>query len=217
MSYINDTIIEYIKDVISQKIFYYPISELKTKTNIYNEAPEKVFDNPIIVDCLVGQPEWKNTDTKFGLEQTATLEIFVQAKDLLNKKLTLMEGDYFTYGDSTYEIITLVNMNNMYGLEEYDRSFKLIGKLSRIGEFRAKIFNPTKQSGDGFENDNGIQKVFEQQRGLPENIDGITNDKRETRERLGDDLPEIALGEGPRRIEPDEKNKSSKFRYEKYQ
>jgi hypothetical protein len=151
------------------------------------------------------------------LEQTATLEVFIQAKDLLDKQLKLMEGDYFTYGDSTYEIITLLNMNNMYGLEEYERSYKIIGKLARIGEFRAKIFNPSKTNSSEFDQDTGIQKVFEQQRGLAENIEGITNDKREARERIGsEDLPEIALGEGPRRSEPDEKNKSTKFRYEKY-
>ena len=54
MNFISDITKEVIKDVNGQKIMYFPISELKTKAHdVYNEALEKVFDNPVSIDALV--------------------------------------------------------------------------------------------------------------------------------------------------------------------
>ena len=54
INFINDIGKEVVKDVIGQKIFYFPISETKTKIHdVYEEAPEKIFENPIEINCLV--------------------------------------------------------------------------------------------------------------------------------------------------------------------
>ena len=45
---VNDLTKELIKDVIGQKIYYYSISQSKTKINeLYDEAPEKIFETPL--------------------------------------------------------------------------------------------------------------------------------------------------------------------------
>ena len=47
IDFISDVTKEIVKDVIGQKIYYYSISVLKTKVHtVYEEAPEKVFENP---------------------------------------------------------------------------------------------------------------------------------------------------------------------------
>ena len=58
LNFISDLTKEVVSDVIGQKIYYYPISEIKTRTHdVYNESPEKVYDNPLEVHALVDSPE----------------------------------------------------------------------------------------------------------------------------------------------------------------
>ena len=59
IAFINDITKEVIKDIIGQYIFYYPISTLKTQIHpIYEEAVDKIFENPIKFEVLAGQPSW---------------------------------------------------------------------------------------------------------------------------------------------------------------
>lgn len=207
VDYFNDIAKEVIKDIVGQSIIYWPVSTLKTKIHpVYNEAVKKIFESPIRVDALVGQPQWETKMTTFGPEQQNTLEVFLQARDLLQKGLEISEGDYFTYGNDAYEIVSCLNMNNFFGQVEHDVSFKLIGKLARPGEF-----NPQKFFKPDVETSPSTPTPFEQQRGVPENRDGPTGDIRDVRERLGDDLPSPALGEGPRRVDVDSTLKANKL------
>lgn len=197
IDYFNDLAKEFIKDIVGQAIIYWPVSTLKTKIHpVYNEAVKKIFENPIKVDALVGQPQWETKMTSFGPEQQNTLEVFLQARDLAQKGLEISEGDYFTYGDNAYEIVSCVNMNNFFGQVEHDVAFKVIGKLARPAEFNPqKFFKPDVETTP--------PAPFEQQRGVTENMEGPTGDIRDVRERLGDDLPPPALGDGPRRVDVD--------------
>jgi hypothetical protein len=205
IDYINDITKEFIKDIVGQSIIYWPVSTLKTRVHpVYNEAVKKIFENPIKVDALVGQPTWETKMTSFGPEQYNTLEVFLQARDLVQKGLQVSEGDYFTYGDNAYEIVSCVNMNNFFGQVEHDISFKVVGKLARAGEFNPqKFFSPTTETTP--------PTSFEQQRGLSENSEGPTGDIRDVSVRLGDDMPAPALGEGPRRVGVDSSLKANKL------
>lgn len=51
--------------------------------------------------------------------------------------------------------------------------------------------------------DNSVTKVWQQQRGLTENIEGQTLDRRQMRDRLAEDMAPIALEEGARIINVD--------------
>jgi hypothetical protein len=207
IDYFNDIAKEVIKDIIGQAIIYWPVSTLKTKVHpVYNEAVKKNFENPIKVDALVGQPQWETKMTQFGPEQQNTLEVFLQARDLAQKGLEIAEGDFFTYGDNAYEIVSSVNMNNYFGQVEHDVAFKVIGKLARPGEF-----NPQKFFKPDAETIIPTPTPFEQQRGISENTEGPTGDIRDVKERLGDDLPAPALGEGPRRVDVDSTLRANKL------
>ncbi len=200
---INHWTAEFIKDVNGQKVYYFPVSAIKTKVHsVYNESQKKIFDNPIEIDAIVGQPEWSAVQTQFGVEQTATLEVHIQYRDLLDKGITIVEGDFIKYGGFFYEINSFVNSNNIFGHEDYDVGYKLMAKLARAVQFsgpNATGYAPEEQGVD-FKT-SAEQKVFEQTRGLPENSFGQTGDKRQVLERLKDEMPEIALGEGPRRVD----------------
>jgi hypothetical protein len=205
IDYFNDIGKEVIKDIIGQQVIYWPVSTLKTKIHpVYNEAVKKIFENPIKVDALVGQPNWETRMTSFGPEQVNKLEVFIQARDLAQKGLEVSEGDYFTYGDQAYEIVSALNLNNFMGQVEHDVGFKITGILARAGEFDPqKFYKPDVETSP--------PAPFIQQRGLPENEEGPTGDVRDVRERLGDDLAPIALGTGPRKVDVDTSLKANKL------
>ena len=48
INFINDLAKELVKDIAGQKIYYFPISEVKSRVHdIYEEAIDKIFDDPI--------------------------------------------------------------------------------------------------------------------------------------------------------------------------
>jgi len=212
IQFINDITKEVIKDIVGQFIVYFPITTLKTRVHpIYEEAVKKIFENPIKLDVLAAQPKVTNKYFQFGMEQITTLEVFVQARDLIDKGFTVNEGDFFVYGTQVYEVSNFTYLNNLYGQVEYEVGYKILGNPARIGEFDPEIFvNPTKDSIETYIQKN-VQKEFVQQRGLPENKEGTTGDFREMRDRLTEDMPDIALGEGPREVTVDESKKASTF------
>jgi len=216
IQFINDLTKEFVKDVVGQFIYYYPISAMKTQIHpIYDEAIEKVFLTPIKLDVLADQPNWETKYNVWGNEQVNKLELFVQVRDLLDKGYTVSEGDFFLYGDAVYEVLSAVNINNIFGQVEYDVGIKVEGKIVRKGQLDLNIFKLMLADAGIKYADNTVQQVWQQQRGLEENVDGPTGDRREMRERLGEDMEEIALGEGARIVNIDSESTNPEHEPEK--
>lgn len=199
VQFINDLTKEFIKDVAGQFINYFPVSSIKSSVHkVYNESLQKIFENPIAIPALVGQPEYSSKTTNFGPDVEAKIEVLIQYKDLQDKGVVLSEGDFFSYDDIFYEILTFTNAGkNIFGLAEYNVSWKITARNARLNQLDVPNLPPPRLSPDD------IQRVFEQQRGLPITNDGQeTGDVREMRERLKNDMAPIALGTGQRRVEP---------------
>ena len=176
IDYISDLTKEVTKDIIGQKIYYYTVREDLTDVHdVYEEAPEKVFNPPVELDALVEwQPETFKTD-RFGSEETAKIEVYLHARDLLDKDFKVRSGDYFSYGELFFEITSVIADKNVYGQVEHQTGFKVAGKQARKGQINIKPIGPTSESIDS---DDAVQKTFVQQRGLEENSLGKTNDVR---------------------------------------
>ncbi len=176
IDYISDVTKEIVKDVIGQKIYYYPISDTKTKIHeIYRESPEKVFDNPIEINCLVEYQETEVTTNRFGTDEFYNISAFVQNRDMIDKGIQLYVGDFFSYGTLFFEVIQVIILDNIYGQAEYTAGVKLVGKEARKSQFTAKLFGPTDEA---YSDPDATQKTFIQQRGFAENAEGPTGDKR---------------------------------------
>lgn len=177
INFISDITKEFIKDIVGQKIYVYPINELKTVTHgVYNESLKKVFDNPIIVDALVDNNFQQDTKiTTFGVDTQFKLEVFVQYRDLVEKGVNLSIGDFFSFSDIFYEVTELQVMRNIYGLPEHKDGVKLIGTKAREGQIDAMLLGPTDIK---YSDPDAVQTKFVQQRGESENSEGVTNDKR---------------------------------------
>jgi hypothetical protein len=178
LNFISDITKEYIKDIIGQFIYYYPISEIKTLNHdIYNESIEKVFDNPIKIEAHIGQPVQADTTGKIGYEQNWTLEVFIQHRDMLDKSINISVGDFFTYGSVTYEIVAAAFVRNIFGQVEHIDGIKLTGQNVRESQFKVpKIGGPTSQD---YNDPDAVQDEFVQQRGFENNRQGPTADKRD--------------------------------------
>jgi hypothetical protein len=207
IQFINDLTKEFLVDLAGQFILYMPLSTLKSAIHpVYDEAPEKIFDNPIRIPASVGQPEWVSKNTAFGPQLECNLEVLIQVKDLDDKKITPSEGDMFMFDDTVYEVLSLVNTNNIFGLAEYELAWKITAKSARLSQLDS---NAIKNLPKTALNPGDTQQTFEQQRGLAVTSDGqTTGDVREMRERLGGNMAEIALGTGPRKVAPNERTEN---------
>jgi len=191
---------EFMKDINGQFIYYYPVSTIKTSTNqIYEESIRKIFERPIKIDVMADQSKRENAVGNFGTyQQKATIEMHFHLKDLRDKQINLSLGDFFVYGDETYEIADLYETNNVFGQEEYKYELMVIGQMVGSGQFEIKALTQYLIDGRTFQEHS--PKEFIQQRGLEVTEEGETKDIRELREQLGDQLAEVALGEGPRKV-----------------
>lgn len=178
LNFISDITKELVKDVVGQRIYYYAINEIKTLTHeVYNEAVRKVFDNPIIIDCLIDSNF--QTDTKidqFGIDPHFKLEVFIQYRDLVDKGITLSIGDFFSFSDVFYEVTERHFMRNIYGMPEHKDGVKLVGIKARDTQFKALTLGPTDIARPEAD---AVQTTFHQQRGQAVNAEGPTGDVRD--------------------------------------
>lgn len=177
INFINDISKEVIKDVIGQKIYYFPISEIKSNVHdIYEESPEKIFDNPIEIDCLVKYTEPEIRTNQFGFEKYFSVEAYIQSKDLLDKGIEILEGDFFSYGSVFFEVTQAPASEVIMGQIEHGRFITVKGKQSRKGQFVSRVFGPTS---DRYSDSDAVQDTFVQQRGQENNKLGETADVRD--------------------------------------
>jgi len=177
IDFFNDTVKELIKDVAGQKIYYYPISVTKTKVHeIYEESPEKIFDDPLEIECFV---KWESPETstnRFGIEYKSKITCYVQSRDMIDKEIKLEEGDFFSFGPKFFEVTSVVPETVVHGQVEYKMGLMIKGVQARKSQFESKIFGPTDEK---YSDDDAVQKDFVQQRGFADNRLGPTGDSRD--------------------------------------
>jgi len=184
---ISDITKEIIKDVVGQKIYYYRVrTEVTEIHDVYEEAINKIFDHPIELESQVVWMPNETRTNRFGSEEYSSIEVFVHYRDLIDKDIAVTEGDYFSYGDTFFEITSLQWQNNIYGEIEYTTGIKLVGKQARKGQIDVEPHGPTDE---GYGDDDAIQETFVQQRGFSENSEGQTGDKRALIEQGKVELP----------------------------
>lgn len=176
IDYISDLTKEIVKDVIGQKIYYYSISMTKTKVHeVYEEAPEKIFENPIELDAMVNWTPEEIKTNQFGSEENYSIEVFIHYRDILDKGIEVSEGDFFSFGSVFFEITSTKWDKNIYGQVEYKTGIKLTGNQARKSLFKTKVLGPTSE---GDSEKDAVQDTFVQQRGYDRNRLGDTGDTR---------------------------------------
>jgi hypothetical protein len=196
LNFINDIMKEVVKDVIGQKIYYYSISEIKSRVHdVYEEAPNKIFENPIEIDALVKYSGQEVKTNRFGSEEYYNIECYIQERDLIDKQIDVREGDFFSYGETFFEIIKAPRSDVIFGQIEHKSYVTVSGKQARKGQFITKVFGPTSEA---YSDPDAVQSTFVQQRGFEENRLGKTGDVRDL-QRTGVLDPPLT---GPAEVSP---------------
>lgn len=177
----NDLSKELDKDVVGQKVYYYRVREDLTNVHdVYEEAVDKVFDPPVEIECKVDWQPANVVTNKYGSEKNYSIEIYFHSRDLLDRDITVREGDFFSYGDVFYEIVSIYTNTQVYGQVEHQMGIKAVGKQARVGKI---AFTPLGPTGEEYTDDDAIQETFVQQRGFAENKLGPTGDQRDLQRR----------------------------------
>lgn len=193
---IADLTKEVIKDVAGQKVYYYRVREdLSDVHEVYEESPNKVFDPPVEIEARVEyQPEEFRTN-QFGTETYYTINVFFHERDLIDRDIEVRTGDYFSYGDTFFEITSAVVESNVYGQIEHSVGVKVVGTQARLGQIDLAPIGPTSER---YTDEDAVQETFVQQRGASTNKLGPTDDKRQLQEDGKLDAP----SEGPVEVSP---------------
>ena len=205
IDFISDLTKEITKDVRDQKIYYYKVREELTNIHdVYEEAPEKVFDPPVEVQAMVEwEPEEVRTN-RFGAEEFYTISVYIQMRDLIDRGFEVASGDYFSYGTIFFEITSVIVDKTIFGQIEHKTGFKITGKQAREGQIDKFAIGPTSED---INEEDSVQEEFVQKRGLEENRLGPTGDKRALIEDGKLDPPE----EGPAEVKKDTGSIKSSF------
>ena len=111
---------EVIERVIGQTVIYYPISLEHTNFHdIYGEAIDKNFLDPIRVYAMVKYESQTTRTTNYGVDRIEKISVAFHKRRLAeDQDLFVREGDFIQYGEHFYEILSLVEPKWLYGQVE---------------------------------------------------------------------------------------------------
>ena len=132
---VNDEIIE---RVVGQTIVYYPISLEHTNFHdVYGEAVDKNFLNPVRVYAMVKYESQNTTTTPLGVDRIEKISVMFQKRRLTeDQDLFVREGDFIQYGNHLYEILSLTEPKWLFG--QVDSKFEIAASCVRA---RESLFN----------------------------------------------------------------------------
>lgn len=128
---VNDEVIE---RVVGQSIVYYPISLEHTQFHeIYGEAVQKNFLDPIRVYAMVKYNSESTTTTPLGVDRIEKITVSFHKRRLTeDQNVFVREGDFVQYGEHFYEILTLSEPNWLYG--QVESRFEITAECVRARE-----------------------------------------------------------------------------------
>ena len=109
---------ELLKDIIEQEIGYYKLSLTDTQANIYGESTEKVYLDPVKLNCLI---------TRGDLGREASFA-FIR-EDLVDANTVPEVGDIVLWQEDYYEVDTVrenqlfLGRDKSYNIESYGANF----------------------------------------------------------------------------------------------
>lgn len=131
-SFVRSISRELIHKIISTEVEVYQLSLSDTTTNIYNEARQKTYFNPIRVGCTI-QNEGKTAagdDSQLDFSRLVTFSFL--RDDLVDISLVISEGDII-FWDGKYFEADVVNASQYWTQRNPDQYTP--NNLQEVGEF----------------------------------------------------------------------------------
>lgn len=127
---------ELVNDIISQQVGYYKVVLNNTPSNIYNEAPQKTYVGPILLNCLIERGDFEAPVNESGPDVRREVKFRFLKDDLINVNLYPEIGDIILYNEAYYEADNvnenqlILGKDNLYayseGLENFGNDYSVI-------------------------------------------------------------------------------------------
>jgi len=120
---------ELLSDVIEQEILYYKLSLEQTQVNIYGEGMDKIFWEPVKLNCLITRGDQVNTPDDFGPDLTRESSFVFLREDLTLVNVVPEVGDIILWHENYYEVDNTVEnqlflgKDNSYNFTQYGPDF----------------------------------------------------------------------------------------------
>lgn len=121
---------ELLQDIIEQEIGYYKLSLNDTQANIYGEATEKVYLNPVKLNCLITRGDQVISVDEFGPDLGREASFAFIREDLVDANTVPEVGDIILWHEDYYEVDTVRENQLFMGR---DKSYNLTNYGSRFG------------------------------------------------------------------------------------
>ena len=107
---------ELINNIIEQKVGYYKINLDKTQANMYGESSKKIYNDPVLLNCLIDRGDTAPKTDDFGMDITRDMKFRFLRDDLAGIDLSTelpADGIGFTY-NIVPEVGDVILWNNDY-------------------------------------------------------------------------------------------------------
>ena len=120
---------ELLKDIVEQEIGYYKLSLDDTQANIYGEATDKVFLDPIKLNCFITRGDQVIDVDEFGPDLNREASFAFIRQDLVDANTVPEVGDIVFWQEDYYEVDTVrenqlfLGRDSSYNLTNYGSKF----------------------------------------------------------------------------------------------
>jgi|TARA_R100000030_G_scaffold20925_1_gene15058 hypothetical protein len=120
---------EILKDIVEQEVGYYKLSLTDTQANLYGEAVDKVYLDPVKLNCLITRGDQVITVDDFGPDLGREASFAFVRQDLVDANTVPEVGDIVMWHEDYYEVDTVrenqlfVGRDSSYNLTNYGHRF----------------------------------------------------------------------------------------------
>jgi hypothetical protein len=104
ISLFNNISKELINDIIQTEVAYYKFSLEQTNVNVYGEAPQKNYYEPIKIASLIDRSDQNWSSDEFGPDVNQTINFIFLRKEFIDLNLFSDVGDLILFRNNFYEV-----------------------------------------------------------------------------------------------------------------
>ena len=120
---------EILKDIVEQEIGYYKLSLTDTQANLYGEATDKIYLDPVKLNCLITRGDQVINVDEFGPDLGREASFAFIREDLVDANTVPEVGDIVMWHEDYYEVDTVrenqlfVGRDSSYNLTRFGHKF----------------------------------------------------------------------------------------------
>jgi hypothetical protein len=145
---------ELLSDIVEQEILYYKFSLEQTEVNIYGEGMEKIFWEPVKLNCLITRGDQTFNVDDFGPDLTRESSFAFLREDLTLVNIVPEVGDIILWHENYYEVDNttenqlFLGKDDAYNFTQYGSNFGAsvsiicqthLTRADRVGLTRVRI------------------------------------------------------------------------------